>query len=135
MTNSTPWPEPAFPALESLSPPSLDAVALQPQLLLMSGLLSRLLERLEAPSGETDQQIAEVLSQLSALTQNLARTAEAMERIVSHEGPLGQIGAEVQRIRARQEIQERQLAVVSQRTAMILDWLAGEPTMEGATGA
>ncbi|WP_156363005.1 hypothetical protein [Rubellimicrobium mesophilum] len=96
----------------------------------MSGLLSRLIERLEAPSGEASQQIAEVLSRLTALTQSLTRTAQAMERIASPEGPLGQIWAELERITARQEAQDRQLAAVGHQTATVKAWLAGGPTLE-----
>lgn len=130
MTTSTPSPELASPAPET--PPSalLDTTALQPQLQLVSGLLSRLLERLEAPSGEAAQQIAEMMSHLSALTQSLARAAEAIERISSPEGTLGQIGGELQRIGARQETQARQIAALSQQMTTMLDWLAGEPTSE-----
>ena len=125
MTSLSPSTDPH--ALPSESPPvsSLEAAALQLQLSTVSGLLGRLLARLETPSGEAAEQIAEVLSRLSALTLSLTRTAEAMERIVSSEGLLGRIGAELERMAARQEAQDRQLTAIAHRTAMMTDWLAG----------
>ena len=134
MTTSTPSPEPSSPVPKT--PPSAlpDTTAMQPQLQLVSGLLSRLLERLEAPSGEAAQQIAEMLSHLSTLTQSLARAAEAMERISAPEGTLGQIGTELQRIGAYQEAQAQQIAVLSQQMVTMMDWLAGEPTSEVSSG-
>lgn len=71
MTTSTPFAEPAFRASDVPPVPPLDVMALQPQLQLVSGLLSRLIEQLEAFSGEASQQIAEVLSRLTTLTQIL----------------------------------------------------------------
>ena len=125
MTSLSPSTDPHASPSESPPTPSPDVAALQMQLLTVSGLLGRLLARLEVPSGEASEQIAEVLSRLSALTLSLTRTAEAMERIASEEGALGQIGAELQGIRTRQEAQDRQLAAVAHRTAMMMDWLTG----------
>ena len=130
MTSSTPLPDPQAPPAESPPAPPPDATALQLQLLLVSGLLSRLIERLEAPSGEASEQIAEVLSRLSALTLSLTRTAEAMERIASEKGALGQIGLQLARMAARQEAQDRQLAAIAHRTATMMDWLAGGAALE-----
>lgn len=133
MITSTPSPEPASPAPETRTSALPDSTALQPQLQLVSGLLSRLLERLDAPSGDAAQQIAEMLQHLAALTQSLARAAEAMERISAPVGTLGQIGTELQRIGARQEAQAQQIAVLSQQMVTMMNWLAGEPTSEVAS--
>lgn len=130
MTTSTHSPEPTSSAPKTPPLALPEATTLQPQLQLVSGLLSRLLERLEVPSGDAAQQIAEMMSSLSAMTQSLARAAEAMERISAPEGTLGQIGADLHHIAAKQEAQAGQIAVLSQQMTTIMDWLAGESRLE-----
>jgi hypothetical protein len=53
-----------------------------------------------------------------------------MERISSPEGTLGQIGADLHHMVAKQEAQAGQIAVLSQQMTTIMDWLAGEPRLE-----
>jgi len=98
-----------------------------PDLLLLTNLLARLLEKLEEPSGEFDIALAQVLTQISSLADTMAKAAQAFETTLGPEGALGRIEAELAILRTGQAAQWDRIEALAGETATLVDWLGAPP--------
>ena len=115
---------PAFGLLPPSPTPTGGPLLSSPDLVLLTNLLSRLLAKLEEPSGELDTALAQVLTQLSTLAGTMAQAAQAFETALGPEGVLGRIEAELAAMRDEQAEQRARLDALTAETATLVDWLA-----------
>ena len=105
-----------------------------PDLVLLTNLLSRLLAKLEEPSGELDMALAQVLMQLSTVAGTMAQAAQALEAATGPEGALGRLESELAAIREEQVEQRTHIQALAAETTMLVNWLA-KPLREEKAGS
>jgi chromosome segregation ATPase len=104
-----------------------------PDLLVLMGLLSRLLAKLEEPPGEIDKTLAETMAQLSALAREMTKAAESLASLAGPEGTFARIETEIAASRQEQLDQRHQIATLTQQVATLLDWLSAPLAPESGT--